>query len=101
MSDLDTKISLTLKKINIYGLWSYNTENDDCVICRQNLQIPPQKSKSENKVNGSITIGLCKHGFHESCINRWTSSDNISCPICRTLWRPVKKTGGTVYLYNN
>lgn len=101
MSDLDTKISLTIKKLTIYGCWNYNTENNDCGICRQNLQIPSQNSKWENKINGSVTIGLCKHGFHEGCINRWIESDNISCPICRTVWKPSKNVGGTVYLYNN
>ena len=97
----NTAISLTIKKLNIYGTWDYKTENKDCSICMQSLQTPTQKSIREKKTNGSISVGLCNHGFHNECIDDWVSSDGVSCPICKTLWRPSKNTGGTVYLYNN
>ena len=96
-----SNITMTIKNINIYGKWSYNTENKDCGICRHDLQIPTINSKYGNKINGSVIIGLCQHGFHENCINSWLSDDNISCPICRNVWKPAKNVGNTVYVYKN
>ena len=93
-----SNISMTIKKMNIYGTWTYDTENKDCGICRNDLQLPKQ---TKNNISGAVFIGQCRHGFHDICINTWLNNDNISCPICRNVWRPTKKIVPTVYIYKN
>ena len=95
----ESNIKMTIKNMNIVGSWTYDTENKDCSICRQDLLIPSQTSVWQNKINSSVVIGSCNHGFHEGCINRWVSCDKVLCPICRTPWKANKNVGGTVYMY--
>ena len=49
------------------------TENQGCCsICLEDF------------VRGDKRTSLpCMHGFHESCINRWLSSNGV-CPVCKT-----------------
>ncbi|XP_030540934.1 brassinosteroid-responsive RING protein 1-like [Rhodamnia argentea] len=30
----------------------------------------------------------CKHAFHRSCLDRWMSCDQRTCPLCRTQFVP-------------
>ena len=99
MCDVKNSIKLSIKNMNIIGSWTYNTENKDCGICENDLLIPSQSSAWQSKINSSVVIGACKHGFHEGCMNRWISCNKVSCPICRTTWKANKNVGGTVYLY--
>lgn len=56
---------------------------EDCPICRA-----PLRGRTD------VCATLCKHVFHEPCINQWYSGsngNNNSCPLCREpLWSPKK-----------
>lgn len=105
------KIKMDIKKMNIYATWNYNLDNDNCSLCHQHLMVPSKISIREKKVHTNVIVGSCNHGFHECCINRWInsiknnnnwSSDGIiSCPICKTTWKPDKYVNSGVYIYNN
>jgi len=30
-----------------------------------------------------VIILKCKHGYHEDCIRKWFSENNVTCPLCR------------------
>lgn len=96
-----SNITMTIKNMNIVGSWQYDVENKECSLCNHDLTIPSKISIMQNKINGTVIIGACKHGFHENCINQWLGSDNISCPICKNVWNTTKNVGGTIYLYKN
>jgi hypothetical protein len=101
------KITLTIKDMKIVSTWKYNVENDICSMCRCDLMIPTQRSirstytDFNSKVNGNVTIGACKHGFHENCISRWIKDGNISCPTCKTTWKAANHVGNAVYMYKS
>ena len=48
---------------------------DTCSICLENITNPCHKP---------IDITSCQHYFHNSCLNRWTSTqEHANCPHCR------------------
>jgi len=53
----------------------------DCPICYE-------KITSSNMIKTS-----CKHEFHRSCLERWTSK-NSSCPLCRAPVESERPTTG-------
>lgn len=59
------------------GVFSFKTkleddlDYDDCSICMEPF-------KNKKKINETI----CKHTFHEECINQWLKVNN-NCPLCR------------------
>ena len=55
----------------------------DCPICYE-------KMTSSNLIKTS-----CKHEFHRSCLERWTSQ-NSSCPLCRSHIENKRPTIGTL-----
>lgn len=54
--------------------------DDDCPICFETM-------KDEKLTQCQIT---CHNYFHESCISRWTRSNN-TCPLCRSPWVVASK----------
>ena len=44
----------------------------ECSICYDDLNI-------------DIFTTTCKHNFHASCIDNWTSIGNVTCPLCRNV----------------
>ena len=94
------KVKLTLNKLNAVATWNYASENTDCKLCHKDLLVPVQEPGA-NKINGDVTIGMCMHGFHASCINLWVSKGNVSCPYCHNVWKVGKNVGSSVYVYKN
>ena len=50
----------------------YTSKSKECAICLDEI-----KEKSV------CSILPCLHCFHETCIKRWLTMNNSSCPICR------------------
>jgi len=44
----------------------------DCAICLESI---PE--------DNDLSITVCKHKFHTSCLLKWISNNNL-CPLCRT-----------------
>ena len=97
----EPKITLSVDSLNMVATWKYDVENDTCALCHQDLMIPTQRSIREKVVNGNVTVGKCKHGFHEDCIDRWIKNGNISCTVCNTTWDAAKNVGSAVYVYKD
>ena len=95
------KITLSVDSLNVVATWKYDVENDMCALCHQDLMIPTQRSIRDKVINGNVTIGKCKHGFHEDCIERWIKNGNISCTVCNTTWNASKSVGSAVYVYKD
>ena len=55
----------------------------------------------KNKINGNISVSKCGHGYHEDCITRWITNNNINCPICNVLWTDDKNISSSVYVYKS
>lgn len=100
MSIEKPKIKLTLKNMRVIATWNYTSENNDCKLCHKDL-LDPVEDTITNKINGDVTIGTCKHGFHTTCINTWITKGNISCPLCQTSWKIDKNVGSSVYMYKS
>ncbi len=63
---------------------SINTENL-CSICWSSMN--------------DIYNTKCKHSFHKICIDKWLENNN-TCPICRTIIKPIKHSNNTVVPIN-
>lgn len=85
---------LSITGMKIIGTWNYDTDNTNCPICRENLQLPSLISKKKNTV---VIIGECNHAIHQDCIN----NNNTNCPICNKKWLHSNTVGGCVYMYPN
>ena len=48
-------------------------EKTDCSICMEALCQHQQP----------VTLTTCNHGFHTTCLKKWTTNFNTSCPLCR------------------
>ena len=70
-----------IKKLNLLSSYAYNLPtNNDCTICRCNLNIPSLYNQ-EKGIESTIVIGKCQHSFHSECILPWIKI-NKHCPIC-------------------
>lgn len=94
------QVKLTLTNLKVVGTWKYKSENQECMLCHKDLMLPVQEPDS-TKINGDVTIGTCKHGFHAVCINSWLIKKNISCPHCSTNWTSASNVGSSVYVYKS
>lgn len=94
-----SKIYYEINKLNIVGTWKYNTLNDKCSLCHQDLMLPT--NTQNNKINGYISVSKCEHGYHEDCITRWINNNNNNCPICNVLWTDDKNISTSVYVYKS
>lgn len=84
-----------------------NIKNDTCAICRNNLldkcitcaekynnninccDINNKCNKCiSNNVECKSILGLCGHGYHECCINKWCKTRE-SCPLDNEEWLPI------------
>lgn len=79
-----------LKQWNAVALWKWNTDLEDCAICRNSLMDPCISCESERQQKGQLSTcnlvwGTCKHVFHEHCISKWIKTRNV-CPLDNKLW---------------
>jgi hypothetical protein len=90
---MDNNISkFKINKIKLLSTWCFNTpKNNDCTICRINLNC--KSIYSEDKcIESTITTMICGHSFHKECIDNWLKINNhIKCPICFTDLNYLKK----------
>lgn len=61
----------------------YKCMNNDCGICRNNLN--ENSVSEEHLISSDVIIAVCGHGFHKICINDWIRNNN-TCPICCKKW---------------
>lgn len=60
------------QEINEYIILKSNFENNECVICLENMVI-----------NEQVEILECGHIYHYKCINDWIKKKGkINCPLC-------------------
>lgn len=87
---MEEEITFSVVKINPIGIWSYDIENDLCLICKN---IITQKCVNcMNTLNDcGVKRGVCGHGYHAHCIDEWINKGSLSCPIDKTMWQEVKK----------
>lgn len=67
--------------INFVGQWKYNCLNEDCSICRLEIQS-----------NEKVSIGMCGHGYHKKCISDWLKNldpTDHKCPMCYSHWQEI------------
>lgn len=84
---MDTKFKI--KSIKMLNSWCYNlTKNNDCTICRTNLNNDSIYCIEKGKESILVT-GLCGHAFHFECIHPWVTS-HPNCPICSEKWEYQK-----------
>lgn len=68
-------VSIEIKEIEIFTEWKWNVHNEECAICRCEIEDPSKES-----------IGICKHVYHTECINMWIKKKN-TCPLCNINWK--------------
>ena len=69
----DTDSTSTSEESSDDSLGDVDVEADDCVICFEEM--------SENVE--ALTLSLCGHQYHETCIRRWMEESRKDCPLCR------------------
>ena len=90
------KIQVTVKKWHAVALWSWDTKQDTCAICRNMLMelCISCQVKGDQQDGGpgvcSMAWGVCTHNFHFHCIVGWIDQYN-SCPLCGGEWDFQKK----------
>ena len=76
----DTIIYNTHSLRNVQELYTKpivtNCNEHKCSICLSNIN-------SNAEFGDTIKLKGCRHLFHESCINKWFSYKQFTCPICR------------------
>lgn len=82
MSNLPIKVV----KWDAFAIWTFNSTDTSCSICRNELTISCVDCLNGVKSNDcKVTKGMCGHVFHYCCINNWRKKSNV-CPICTTSW---------------
>lgn len=79
-----------LKKWNAVALWSWNTEVENCAICKGNIHekcVNCTTSPTDPECN--LEWGSCNHGFHHHCLSKWLQTRNI-CPLCQKSWETAR-----------
>src|SRR4051812_43826563 len=82
-----------LLKWNGVALWVYDSEAENCGICRNPLRevcikCQGDQEKLEN-VKCQKVVGRCNHMFHCHCIDEWINKQN-KCPSDFSDWMPMQ-----------
>jgi hypothetical protein len=46
-------------------------EKEDCSICMEKM------------CRSTFVVTVCAHKFHSTCLNKWSETGNVTCPLCR------------------
>jgi hypothetical protein len=104
MGVVKSKVKLTLNSLKVVATWKYSSENQECKLCNKNLMIPVLINHQDSKFtepHEDVVIGICNHGFHAYCMNKWLEHKNISCPYCKNIWTENNQVGTSVYMYKS
>ena len=74
-----------LKKWNAVAVWSWNTDIENCAICKMYLSDNCPLCIGNTSAQCQPVWGECNHPFHNHCITRWLESKN-TCPLCSRPW---------------
>lgn len=77
-----------ITKWNGVALWSWEMEQDTCAICKSSLVdkcVQCQANEADDSVPCPPEFGICGHGFHKHCIDKWVKT-NPTCPLCNATW---------------
>ena len=88
-----------LESINVIGTYSLKAgaiTDDECSLCRQNLLAPSAEDLQKGNLRTAVSLGVCNHPFHKTCIDAHSAKDNYSCPICKTPWNLAKTITETI-----
>lgn len=95
-SELPLGAPFEISKFNAVCFWKWE-RTGMCAICRHELDAPSINYAADpgaHNHNGlRCASGLCNHGFHLDCIDRWIHDPNqprTKCPVCRAEWETVK-----------
>ncbi|KFD57902.1 hypothetical protein M514_01135 [Trichuris suis] len=95
----ETKPRFQIKKWNVVAMWSWDTNADNCAICRNHImevciqcQVAQDTDEEGNKTKEECTVawGECNHAFHLHCISRWLKTRNV-CPLDNLEWKYKKR----------
>ncbi len=78
----------TLKQWNAVAVWSWNTNIENCAICKQFLSEPCLMCAGMPNIdmkNCQPIWSQCDHPFHDHCIKKWLNN-NKTCPLCARDW---------------
>ncbi|VDN06717.1 unnamed protein product, partial [Thelazia callipaeda] len=84
-----TRLKLSVRKMNMVAKWHWNIEEGPCGICREMFESCCVSCRTPGD-ECPIAIGICRHAFHMHCIVKWTKSQRIPhppCPLCRQTWK--------------
>ena len=93
MSIHRTSIDISSMEIiswNIVGHWTFNTDQQECTICRNRLTEPCAKCLESPNIEKEVcraSKGRCNHVFHHHCIKEWLGKGKQICPTDATPWR--------------
>ena len=86
--DTNKKPTFTLKKWNAVAVWSWNTNIENCAICKLYLSelCPDCSTDPQSNIRKCKPVwGACNHPFHRHCIAEWLGRRN-TCPLCAQEW---------------
>jgi len=79
------KSKFIINDVKMINTWCYNlSSNNDCTICRCNLNSKSIYAEEKN-IDSTVVTGICGHSFHLECVNPW-NKNNTNCPICPNKW---------------
>lgn len=80
----------SLNIVGVYTLKAGKSTDDECSLCRHNLLAPSLNDLQKGNLKVTVSVGMCGHAFHKSCIDAHYAKDNYSCPIDKTPWNLSK-----------
>lgn len=60
--------------------------NKLCGICQTEINGPSPVNLDKGKINTTISIGRCGHGYHTECMDEYLKTGNLSCPEDMVPW---------------
>ena len=89
IENTEKKPRFNLKKWNAVAVWTWNTDIENCAICKFYLSelCPDCSGDPQNNIRKCKPVwGQCKHPFHRHCIGEWLQRSN-TCPLCAQEWK--------------